>query len=74
MADRLRVTWQGREYEAARRSGAGQGTATWEVTSGGAQVTSFPADPADRPEEVREKILGWLEGNAARPSQDLGRQ
>lgn len=72
MADRLRVTWQGREYQAARSGG--DGGATWDVTTGGAQVTSFPAEPGDRPGEVEEKIVRWLEANEARPAQDVGRQ
>ena len=77
MTDRVRLTWQGKEYQADRRSGESQGAGNvqvWEVTSGGAQVTSFPADPGDQPDEVEEKIVSWLEGNAARPTQDLGRQ
>jgi hypothetical protein len=77
MTDRVHLTWQGREYQAARRSGESQGAGNaqvWEVTSDGAQVTSFPAEPGDRPGEVEEKIVRWLEGNAARPTQDIGRQ
>jgi hypothetical protein len=77
MADRLRLTWRGKEYEAVRKSGASQGAGTveiWEVTSGGAQVTSFPAGTGDRPGEVEEKIVRWLEGNESRPTQDIGRQ
>ena len=77
MAERLRLTWRGKEYQAVRKSGAGQGAGTvevWEVTSGGAPVTSFPAGAGDRPAEVEEKIAGWLEGNESRPTQDIGRQ
>jgi hypothetical protein len=77
MADRLRVTWRGREYQAVRKNGASQGAGTvevWEVTSGGAAVTSFPAGEGDRPAEVEDKIVSWLEGNESRPTQDIARQ
>jgi hypothetical protein len=76
MADRLTVSWRGKDYEVTRR-GAGQSGepgAVWQVLQDGALVTSFPADAADGAADVREKVTGWLEGNRSRPEADVGRQ
>ena len=77
MAEKVTVTWRGREYEAIRKTGRAaepEPGAVWHVTQDGAPVTSFPADPADGPLEVSEKIVRWLEGNETRPTEDIGRQ
>jgi len=75
MADRVTVFWQGKEYDAVR-SGARetQAAPTWEVLRDGSPVTSFPANPGEGATSVKEKIIGWLEGNEARPAADVGRQ
>jgi hypothetical protein len=44
------------------------------VLRDGAVLTSFPADHADDTAEVKEKVVGWLEGNESRPAADIGRQ
>lgn len=77
MADHLTLTWQGREYEVARREAAEPGsgdTPVWQVTRDGAPVTSFPAQPGDGAGAVRRKVVEWLEGNESRPTLDIGRQ
>lgn len=77
MADRATVSWQGDEYEIARRDGPAaepEPGPVWQVTREGAPITSFPADPDDGLAEVREKVVAWLEANAARPTTDIGRQ
>jgi hypothetical protein len=76
MADRVTVFWHGKEYDAVRSDGreaapAGQ---VWQVLRDGAPVTSFAAEPGEGAVAVKEKILGWLEGNTARPALDVGRQ
>jgi hypothetical protein len=73
MAERVTVFWQGKEYDAVRSSEAPTGP-VWQVRHGGAPVTSFPADPAEGAGAVKDKILGWLEGNESRPALDVGRQ
>ena len=76
MADRLAVTWQGRQFELRRTPAgeAGEPGDVWQVLEDGALVTSFPADPEDAPAEVKAKASGWLDGNRARPAADVGRQ
>ncbi|MGZ8397840.1 MAG: hypothetical protein ACXWWN_02255 [Gemmatimonadales bacterium] len=73
MAERVTVFWQGKEYDAVRTPEAPTG-AVWQVRHEGAPVTSFPANPAEGAGVVKEKILGWLEGNESRPALDVGRQ
>ena len=73
MAERVTVFWQGREYDAVR-SGEAQAGPVWQVLRDGAPVTSFSADPQEGAGAVKQKILGWLEGNESRPEQDVGRQ
>jgi hypothetical protein len=73
MADRVTVFWQGKEYDAVRSREA-QASPVWQVLRDGAPVTSFPADPAESAGTVKEKILGWLQGNESRPALDVGRQ
>lgn len=76
MPDRVTVFWKGKEYDAVRSSGqqATQAGEVWQVLRDGAPVTSFSAQPGEPAVSVKEKILGWLEGNASRPAQDVGRQ
>lgn len=76
MADRVTVFWQGGEYDAVRTDGpdnAGAGP-VWQVMRDGSPVTSFAADAGESAVAVKEKIVGWLEGNASRPALDVGRQ
>lgn len=76
MAERLTVSWNGKEFEAVRKE-AGESAepgAVWQVRWDGALVTSIPADPADSSSEVKDKVLRWLEANESRPVQDIGRQ
>ena len=55
--------------------GAGPaGGRVWDVTYKGATVTSFPVSSDDTNASVKEKIIEWLEANADRPAQDVGRQ
>jgi hypothetical protein len=71
------VGWRGKEYEAVRKDGgeaAPGGGAIWQVTSDGAPVTTFPADPGDGTGTVHQKVIEWLEANASRPAMDVGRQ
>ncbi len=72
MAERVTVFWQGKEYDAVRSPEAPG--PVWQVRRDGAPVTSFPADPAEGAGAVKDKILGWLEGNESRPAADVGRQ
>ena len=77
MADRLTVSWQGREYEVVRREGREampEPGSVWQVTRDGAPITSFPAEWQDRTAEVRDKVLEWLRANESRPELDVGRQ
>ncbi|MDF3052718.1 MAG: hypothetical protein K0S19_823 [Geminicoccaceae bacterium] len=75
MADRVTVFWQGKEYDAVRSGGRDAQTApTWQVLRDGAPVTSFPANPDEGARVVKDKIIGWLEGNETRPVADVGRQ
>jgi hypothetical protein len=77
MADRLAVSWRGREYQVVRRHGREampEPGPVWQVTRGGAPVTSFPAQEQDRPGDVRERVLEWLRANESRPDLDVGRQ
>ena len=73
MAERVTVFWQGKEYDAVRSREAQAGP-VWQVLHDGAPVTSFSADPGESAGAVKEKILGWLEGNESRPELDVGRQ
>ena len=73
MADRVTVFWQGKEYDAVRSRGT-QPSQVWQVLRDGAPVTSFAADPSESAGAVKEKILGWLQGNESRPALDVGRQ
>jgi hypothetical protein len=72
MADRVTVFWQGKEYDAVRSEA--QASPVWQVRRDGAPVTTFPADPDEGAGAVKEKILGWLQGNESRPALDVGRQ
>lgn len=74
MADRVTVFWQGKEYDAVRSGRESQAAPSWQVLRDGSPVTSFPANPGEGASSVKEKILGWLEGNEARPAADVGRQ
>jgi hypothetical protein len=77
MADRLAVSWQGREYDVVRRDGREalpEPGPVWQVTLDGAPVTSFPAQEREGAGEVREKVVEWLRANEARPELDVGRQ
>jgi hypothetical protein len=76
MAERLTVSWQGREYEVTRRGAeeSGEPGAVWQVLQDGALLTSFPAESGDGAGEVRAKVTGWLESNRSRPVADIGRQ
>lgn len=77
MAERLAVSWQGAEYEVVRRDGREaqpEPGPVWQVTRGGAPVTSFPAQDREGPAEVRAKVLEWLRANESRPELDVGRQ
>jgi hypothetical protein len=76
MADRVTVFWKGQEYDAVRSDGreAAQPGPVWQVLHDGAPVTSFAAQPGEGAVAVKEKIVGWLEGNSSRPTQDVGRQ
>lgn len=73
MAERVTVFWQGKEYDAVRNREAQAGS-VWQVLRDGAPVTTFAADPAESAGAVKEKILGWLQGNESRPALDVGRQ
>jgi hypothetical protein len=68
MADGVTLSWRGDRYEVAKAKGG------WQVTRGGAPVTSIPAQPDDGAEAVRRKVVEWLEANAGRPAADVGRQ
>jgi hypothetical protein len=76
MTDRVTVFWQGKEYDAVRTHGreAAPTSQVWQVLRDGAPVTSFAAEPGEGAVAVKEKIIGWLEGNSARPALDVGRQ
>jgi hypothetical protein len=75
MPDRVTVFWKGKEYDAVRSSGPQAATGeVWQVLRDGSPVTSFAAQPGEPAVSVKEKILGWLEGNVSRPAQDVGRQ
>lgn len=76
MAERVTVFWHGKEYDAIRDSGqvAAANGQMWQVLRDGAPVTSFAAEPGENAVAVKEKIIGWLEGNSARPALDVGRQ
>jgi hypothetical protein len=74
MADRVTVFWQGKEYDAVRSGSDAQASPVWQVLRDGAPVTSFPANPGEAAAVVKNKIIGWLEGNEARPVADVGRQ
>ena len=76
MAESVTVSWQGDTYEAKRvegREAEPEPGPVWQVSRDGAPITSFPADPEDAPEEIREKVLAWLEANRGRPTTDIGR-
>jgi hypothetical protein len=76
MADRVTVFWQGKEYDAIRTNdrGAVQPGQTWQIMHDGVPVTSFVAEPGESAGAVKDKIIGWLEGNESRPAADVGRQ
>ncbi len=75
MADRVTVFWQGKEYDAVRNGARdSQSGMVWQVLRDGSPVTSFPADLGEGATAVKEKIIGWLEGNESRPVADVGRQ
>jgi len=75
------ITHNGRTYSARVRDGedvsqtAGpSGDRVWDVTHKGATVTSFPVSATDTKASVERKVVEWLEANADRPQQDVGRQ
>jgi hypothetical protein len=76
MTDRVTVFWQGNEYDAVRTDGrqTAQTGHMWQVLRDGAPVTSFAAEPGEGAVAVKEKIIGWLQGNSGRPALDVGRQ
>ena len=77
MADGVTLSWRGERYEIARHDGAeakpDRGS-VWQVTRGGAPITSFPAQPGEGAEAARARAVEWLEANADRPTTDVGRQ
>ncbi len=74
MTDRVTLFWQGKEYDATRSAAVAQTGSVWQVLRDGSPVTSFAANPGDGPGAVKERIIGWLEGNESRPALDVGRQ
>ena len=77
MGNGVTVSWQGQSYAVEREDGRAATPdpgPVWQVTRDGAPVTSFPADAADGPGEVKQKVIAWLEANASRPASDIGRQ
>jgi hypothetical protein len=77
MAERLAVSWRGEDYEVVRRDGEEampEPGPVWQVTRGGAPITSFPARDRESPDAVREKVLEWLRANESRSELDVGRQ
>ena len=77
MAERMAVSWRGQEYEVIRREGREampEPGPVWQVTRGGAPVTSFPAQDPESAGDIREKVVEWLEANESRPELDVGRQ
>ena len=75
MAERVTVFWEGKEYDAVRAGPREtQDSPVWQVLRDGSPVTSFPANPGEGASAVKEKIIGWLEGNEGRPALDIGRQ
>ena len=77
MADRMAVSWQGKEYEVVRKDGRDaepEPGPIWQVTHQGAPITSFPAQGKEDAAEVREKVVEWLRANDSRPASDVGRQ
>lgn len=77
MAERLSVSWKGRDYEVVRREGREampEPGPVWQVTRDGAPITSFPAQDREGAGAVREKVLDWLRANESRPELDVGRQ
>jgi hypothetical protein len=76
MADRVTVFWEGKEYDAVRKDGpeAADRGPMWHVLRDGAPVTTFAAKPGEGAVAVKEKIVGWLQGNSSRPALDVGRQ
>lgn len=77
MADRVTVSWQGKQYEAIRKDGRDAGPEpgpVWQVTRGGAPITSFPAENGDGEGQVSDKVIEWLKANESRPPLDVGRQ
>jgi hypothetical protein len=77
MAERLAVSWRGEKYEVVRRDerdAIPEPGPVWQVTRAGAPITSFPAQHRERPSDIRDKVLEWLEANESRPAADVGRQ
>ena len=77
MAERLAVSWRGEKYEVVRRDerdAQPEPGPVWQVTRDGAPITSFAAQHRERPADIREKVLEWLEANESRPEADVGRQ
>ena len=56
------------------QSAGPSGDRVWDVTHMGATVTSFPVSDDDTKASVSEKVVEWLDANADRPEQDVGRQ
>lgn len=81
MPDSQTVRHGGVTYEIERHPGghvtpgapATGGTEVWELTRGGATVTSFPVSADDTDASIREKVMGWLRANQDRPATDIGR-
>jgi len=77
MAERLTVSWRGEQYQVVRRDGPDarpEPGPVWQVMRGGAPITSFPAQHRERPADIRDMVLEWLEANESRPEADVGRQ
>jgi hypothetical protein len=77
MAERLAVSWRGEKYEVVRRDerdAIPEPGPVWQVTRAGAPITSFPAQHRERPSDIRDKVLEWLEANESRPEADVGPQ
>ena len=61
MAERLRVSWRGEQYEVVRKDGRDalpEPGPVWQVTRNGAPITSLPAQHRERPADIRDMVDG----------------
>jgi hypothetical protein len=63
-----------RDGEDVTKSADPAGDRVWDVTHQGTTVTSFPVSSDDTKASIERKIVEWLDANADRPAQDVGRQ